>query len=196
MKKTIIGIALIVISLGGIIAWEMFGREAVMMSEVLVFNQNVQEGTVITQDMLSVKEVIDPIDGALTVNDATSLIGMAASQYIPFKAELVSEYFEDPTLSVNSAADEYIYTITTSLVKTLPQSVKKGDTVYLYYDGELLVKAPIISVKDSSGQVITYDAYGNASGTVAILELKVNSQSVTLLSQVAEDGLTVTAVYQ
>ena len=51
--KKIIGIVLILVSIAALFTWEKWGKNRFLYEDVLAFSQNVEKGTVITEDMIS-----------------------------------------------------------------------------------------------------------------------------------------------
>ena len=50
--KKVIGILLILISIAALFTWEKWGKNRFLYEDVLVFTQNIEKGTVITEEMI------------------------------------------------------------------------------------------------------------------------------------------------
>ena len=65
MKKRIAGIVLIVLSVGALGFWELWGRENITYDRVLVLKESLPKNTLITADMLRERKVEKAGEGAI-----------------------------------------------------------------------------------------------------------------------------------
>lgn len=197
MKKTVAGVIIIVLAVAGIFAWESFGREKILFTEVMVLNQDVEAYTDISQDMLSFRKVYQPSSDVLTIRDFHKVVGMQAAQYIPAKTEIFERYFVSPELAIGEKKDEYVFSITTSNLKSYPRSITKGDTVFVYFYDKCLLSTTVLTVRDSDGNEITHsDNRATSSGQLASVEIKTSADDTAVLSTIISNGEPLSIAYK
>lgn len=200
MKRTILGIILIVLSIALILGWEFIGRDRLMYTEILTVNQDIEQGTEITKDMLATKKVTDPSPKSFRVvaEDVEKVIGMEATSYIPTGAELYSEYFEDPSLVLHTKTNEVYFPLPSSWIVAYPQTLRRGDTLIIYVeDGTRLLEATAIYVKDSSNaEVVSDNDRLKAAASVADIVIKVTEDQARLLTTTAADNTKFVLLYK
>ena len=128
---SIIGILLMLATVAMIYFWETSGREKYLYKEVVVLNQNVEENTQVTQDMLELAK-INPanfIEGAVVKKE--DVAGKYSDQFIAKNSQVCLAYFKDSTEEVIKE-DFYIFSIPTDWIITFPNSLRKGDVIYFY----------------------------------------------------------------
>jgi hypothetical protein len=128
---SILGLILIIFSLAGVFWWETKGRSELVYKDVIVLNRSVEEGEVISEDMIT-KIKVDPsnlIDGALRNKD--DVLGKKAKNYIPKYSQLSSQFFLSQE-ELMAKEEKYIFTIPVDWIITFPNSLRKGDIIYLY----------------------------------------------------------------
>jgi len=198
MKKTYLGIILIVISLVGIMGWEFVGRDRLLYTEILTVNSDIEQGTVITQDMLGIKKVSAASSKSYRVADASKVIGKEATSYLPVGAELYEAYFEDRSLVVHEDKGEYILSIPASWLVANPQTLRRGDEVtFLLKDGTRVTKATVVYVKDGSNIEVTSDKERlTATSTVSVIEIIATEADAKMLTALAAEGNQFVLIYQ
>ena len=72
--KKIIGIVLILVSIAALFTWEKWGKNRFLYEDVLAFSQNVEKGTVITEDMISTVKMDIGEEDQLKSADKKSII--------------------------------------------------------------------------------------------------------------------------
>lgn len=195
MKKTIIGVFLIVISLVGIVGWEMIGREKVMFEDILVLTKDVKEHDVITEKDLAVMSVYKPNSECLRLDSYEYIIGKEASQFIHNRTELYDEYFNEMGVSVNKEKGEKIYTLTKDELTVMPPGIKKGSMIELWSDGQKIFKTVVLNVKDANGnEIIKKD--GMYEDNISYIEIIANNEAIEDLSLRRNEGLSLVPVYQ
>lgn len=130
--KPILGILLILLSLGGLIFWELKGREEVMTDQVLVAGKEIQKGTTVSGSMLVAKGVpkSDLLKGALTPADAARIQGKVAAQFIAKNGQIIMEYFRDDEFYLKR--DESIFVIDPGWIIMRSSALRRGDVVDIY----------------------------------------------------------------
>jgi len=195
VKRTIIGVILIFISIAGIVGWELFGREELMYTDMLTLNQDVEAYTIITEDMLTSRKVCNPLPNAYRWERAADIVGMEATQYIAMGTELMPRYFEKEALSVNPD-EEYVFSMDVGDLQSYPKSVARGDRVYLYSSDEMVIATVVLAIKDSTGcEIVHSEDRTKVSGQAASIEFKMKENEVGLLSSLISDGYPIAVAY-
>ena len=94
MKRKIAGILLIVLSLGTLGFWELWGRENMTYDRVLVLKESLPKNTLVTEDMFREKKIEKAGDGVILSSQRDELKGLETSQYVPAGTVLYREYFQ------------------------------------------------------------------------------------------------------
>jgi len=198
MKRTFIGIILIVLSLAGIIGWEFVGREKLMYTEILTVNQDIEAGTEITVDMLAVNNVISPSSKSYRRADADSIVGKEATSFIPAGSELYKEFFADSALIVHENKGEFYFPIPSSWLVSYPQTLRRGDSLtFLTEEGENVLAATVVYVKDSSNaEVVSDNERLNAASSVADIVIIATEKDAKLLTTLANDEKKFVLIYR
>ena len=186
MKKSIVGVVLIVISLAGIIGWETFGREKIIYDEIIVLNESAEPYTEITDDMISLRRVYMPAQGALKPEDSEYLEGKISSQYIQKGSELFQRYFIDKNDAIYDS--EYVFSISVSSLLAYPKSVKRGDTVYLQLRNSNVLTSQVFCLKDASGNNIENINRATLSSPLETIELKISDDELEKISAMLDEG--------
>ncbi len=158
--------------------------------EILVFSNDVAKGTVITADMIKTKRVEDPDENAMRTKDWEGIVGLEAIQYVPKGTALYEEFFQDQAFSVGDEKGQYILSIPNEWLKSYPQTLRRGDKVYFYCDGEIVTWASVAYAKDSSNQEVNDldDERLNATATVSLVEIIVDEEKALSLGRLADEG--------
>jgi hypothetical protein len=130
--KPILGALLILLSMAGLLFWELEGRDTVMMDQVLVAGEDIQKGTTLSGSMLVVKGVpkSNLIEGALTPADAALIHGKVASQFIPKNDQIIMVYFRENEFYMKR--DESIFVIDPGWIAMRSSALRRGDVVDIY----------------------------------------------------------------
>ncbi len=128
--KGFLGIFLIIVVLTGIYFWEDMGRENLMYQRVIVLKEDVKKNTIIKKDMLGTMKIDKTTLIKGTITDPDQIIGKETLNYIPRGLQLTEMFFEDPELATGDG--KFIFSIPDNWVYSYPQSLRRGDTVYLY----------------------------------------------------------------
>ena len=183
MKKTVVGVIVMAVAIVGIIGWELFGRENVLFTEVLVLNKDTEPYTVITEENLAIKKVYQPNANSYTINDISKVVGKETTQFVPVGIELQARFFENPTLQVNETNDEYVYSISVNTLEAYPRSIAKGDTVYIFCMDEEVIRTTVLGLRNSDGnEVIQKKDRKEATGQIASIEIKATKEQCRILS--------------
>lgn len=211
--KTILGIVLLVLAILFFIYWELIGRKTVMCKDVIVLNTDVKKGTLITEKLVNKKRVeIDScIDNVIVYKK--SIIGLEAKQYIPKNAQLAKQYFDTPSIVLNK--DEKILKIPSEWLLTVPETLRRKDTIYIYAvknekvnintkkeDTKQIKKfafsTTVAYVKDGSNKEVLSLDNDRLSGTTTInsIEIVITEKQFTKLEQLTNKGFLLAVMYR
>lgn len=221
---SIIGILLIFATVGAIYFWETAGREKYLYKEVVVLNQNVEENTQVTQEMLTLLKInpLNFIDGAIVKKEDAA--GRYSSQFIAKNSQVCLAYFKD---SAEEAIKEdlYIFSIPQDWLITFPSSLRKGDIIYFYpvlqedqkegqdntfknmdnlkiIDKSQMVQSEVAYLKDSGNrEVADTDESASkprydASSNISSIEILTDYENVSRLQELAANGYKFIILYK
>ncbi len=150
--KPILGIALILLSIAGLLFWELAGRETVMTEQVLVAGEEIQKGVLISAGMLAVKGIpkSNLLEGALTSEDKALVQGKVASQFIAKNDQIIMEYFRNDEFYLKN--DESIFVIDPGWIAMRSSALRRGDVIDIYGSNNrgLIGTYRVAYVKDAS----------------------------------------------
>jgi len=154
--KVIIGIFLILLSIGGMVFWETYGRDMVTLTPVLTVSADIPEGSVIRAEDLKQMQIPkeDVISGALTEADAASLIGTYADIDLLVNQQLVPSYFSTRDLGIGKG--ESVFSIPKAWIMSRSSALRAGDRVRIYSMPEqvFLGSYRLAFVKDNTEQEV------------------------------------------
>lgn len=155
--RMVIGVFMILGAIGGLIYWELSGREAVMMDQLLVANETILPGTYITAELFTVAGIMEEnrIEGALGTETMPDLIGLTAKQEIIKNSQIVSDYFVEDEFYLNQ--EESIFVIQPEWIAMRSSSLRRGDWIDIYgeHDQVLLGTYRVAFVKDENEVEVT-----------------------------------------
>jgi len=178
--RSVLGILLILLSLAGLLFWEMRGREMILTETVLVAKQEITKGTIVDQSMFTVKGIpkSNLLENALGPEDMAALQGSMSAQFIARNGQIIPEYFQKKDLYLEN--DESIFVIRPEWIAMRSSALRRGDIVDLYDDHDIgfLGSYQIAYVKDEAErEVVDADETTGKSTAGGILE-RTNSTSV------------------
>lgn len=190
MKRRIAGIVLVVLSVGALGFWELWGRENITYDRVLVLKEALPKNTLITADMLRVKKVDRAGEGALIEGEKSEIVGLETTQFVPAGTELYREYFQESIFAVGEEQGRYILSIPAQWLKAFPQTLRRGDRAFFYCGGEPVTDAVVAYVRDGTNQEVYYgdDERLTSSSSVSLIEVVVDREQAALLGKLAEKG--------
>ena len=197
MKKKIAGILIIVLSVGALGFWELWGRENLSYRTIAVLRESCEAHTMITEDMLKPLKVESAPRGAVPWGSASELAGMEARQFIAGEQALHMEYFGEPLMRLGKEFDRYVLNIPDTWLIASPASVRRGDRAFFYLGEKMVCEATVIHVKDSYGQEVTYqdrDRY-YPSGRETEIEVIVTSAQMEKMNRLVNKGNRFTLIY-
>lgn len=198
--KRIVGIALIVVALAGMIGWETFGRDRLMTEKVLVCSRDVEKNEVITKDMLGMLKIDKRSVIVGRVKEPEKIIGRRAANFIPKGLQLSPEFFVEADLALSK--NQKICAIPKEWIFAYPQTIRRGDTVSFYavnqdQEGLLppagsssIMNAKVAFVKDTANREVidvTPDRI-DASADAAAIEIIIDDERYAILKNMAESG--------
>ena len=190
MKKRIAGSVLIVLSVGALGFWELWGRENITYDRVLVLKESLPKNTLITADMLRERKVEKAGEGAIRTEQRNEIVGLETGQFIPAGTELYKEYFQESIFSVGEEQGKYILSVPAQWLKAFPQTLRRGDRAFFYCGGEPVTDAVVAYVRDGTNQEVYYgdDERLTSSSSVSLIEIVVDKEQASLLGKLAEKG--------
>lgn len=190
MKKKIAGIALVLLSLGALGFWELWGRENITYDKVLVFKESQPKNTLITADMFRERKIENAGKGVILSSQMKELMGMETSQFVPAGTELYKEYFQESIFAVGPEEGKYILSVPSQWLKAFPQTLRRGDRAFFYCGGEPVTDAVVAYVRDGTNQEVYYgdDERLTSSSAVSLIEVIVDEKQAELLGKLAENG--------
>ncbi|MBR3785207.1 MAG: hypothetical protein IKJ77_02230 [Firmicutes bacterium] len=152
--KRVFGLFLICISIAGFVFWEQWGKERILYDEILVLRQNVEKGTIITEDMLDVRK-LDFDEPCLSFAEGKELVGMQAAAFIHKGSPLFAAYFQEPDLSPDESKNRYGMCLPTDWITSRPTALSRGDKVFLFFGKRMVTEADVVEVtKDGAVEII------------------------------------------
>ena len=190
MKKRIAGIVLIVLSVGALGFWELWGRENITYDRVLVLKEPLPKNTLITADMLRERKVEKAGEGAIRTEQRNEIVGLETGQFVPAGTELYREYFQESIFSVGEEQGKYILSVPAQWLKAFPQTLRRGDRAFFYCGGAPVTDAVVAYVRDGTNQEVYYgdDERLTSSSSVSLIEIVVDKEQAALLGKLAEKG--------
>jgi hypothetical protein len=213
---SIIGLLLMLATVAMIYFWETSGREKYLYKEVLVLNQNIEENTRISPEMLEIAKINpdDFIEGAVVKKQDVS--GKYSVQFLAKNSQICLSYFKDSAEEIIKE-DFYIFSIPPDWIITFPNSLRRGDIIYFYpvkadiekeeqtktinnidnlkkLDKSNLAQSEVAYLKDSGNrEVVDTDDNGNkprydGSANISSIEIITNYEEVSHLQSLADSG--------
>lgn len=155
--KPIIGVLLIILSIGGLLFWETKGRDALLMDTVVIANQDIEKGTKISKELLSSMSVLNEykVKGFVKSNEIQKIYGKVANQRILKNSQISKEYFHRDDFRLHKG--QSIYAIKQSWIAMRSSSLRRGDLaeIYILHDGiQQLGTYRIAFVKDNADREV------------------------------------------
>ncbi|MCL5072731.1 MAG: SAF domain-containing protein, partial [Actinobacteria bacterium] len=221
---SIIGILLMLAMIAMIYFWETSGREKYLYKEVVVLNQNVEENTQVTPEMLDLAKInpVNFIEGAVVKKE--EVVGKYSVQFLAKNSQISLSYFKDSAEEVIKE-DFYIFSIPTDWIITFPNSLRRGDIIYFYpvkievkkeeqgktidnidnlkiTDKSSLFESEVAYLKDSGNrEVVDTEDSGqkpryDASANISSIEIITNYEDVSRLQGLADSGFKFIILYK
>lgn len=176
--KRILGLLLVCISVLGIIGWENWGKERFLYDEVLVLRENVEQGTLITKEMVDVKKMEND-ESCFAFSERDAVIGMQAAAFIHKGVPLFAEYFQEPGLAPDRTKNLYGMCLPPEWIASRPETLSRGDKVFLFFGKKLITEADVASI-----------------GKEGCVEIIVGKEQAAAICQVTERGGRLALIYQ
>jgi len=155
--KQIVGILLILAAVAALVYWETDGRSRITTVKILVANENIAKGAIITAPMLSVVGAMPEtvVEGALTPAEAGRAYGKAAVQDIAKNQQISGSLFCEPGEQEISKLSPFL--IKGEWIDSRSSSLRQGDSISIYNrDGSRhLGNFKVVFVQDVADNEIT-----------------------------------------
>lgn len=197
MKKKIAGILLIVLSVGALGFWEIWGRENLSYRKVAVLKESLDAHTIISSEMLKPKKVDSPSNGAIPWEKADSIAGLETKQFVAGNQELHPEYFQEVKFRTGEEFDRYVLSIPDTWLISQPDTLRRGDRAFIFLGEEMICETDVAHVKDNYGMEVTYSDRERfyPSGRTERVEILVSSDQMKKLDLLAKKGNRFTLIY-
>lgn len=166
--KPLIGVFLILVAAGGLIYWEIQGRQMIMQEQVAVAARPVMPGEKVSNEMFSIVSVdhSSVMDGALDSKNIKSLEGKSVKQYIPQNAQISAAYFTNDNIELPEGNS--IFMLKPTWIDGRSSSLRKGDRIEIYDDfGEYYFGSfKVAFVKDDAEMEVTSTVHGENNGLI------------------------------
>ena len=163
--RSILGVLLILLSIAGLLFWEVKGREAILMDDILVAEEEIQPGTKVIPAMFCIRQIPENcmLKDAVSPEDAGLLDGKVAAQYIAKNGQIIMKYFREEALCLKK--NESVYVIRPEWIAMRSSALRRGDLVDIYGTGGLgnLGTFRVAYVKDVSEREV--ESAGESPGT-------------------------------
>ena len=132
-----LGIFLILLAIGGLIFWEMIGREAILTEPILVAKETIPQGKLVSEsDFISIGILPESrMRGALSPARVDEIIGEKTKQLIPQNAQISKHFFENDDFYLKET--ESIFAIKEEWIALRSSSLRRGDWIDIYETGEM-----------------------------------------------------------
>ena len=138
--KTILGFALIILSIAGMIFWESYGREAIVSIDILTASRDIAAGETVSDGDIRVSSVDKSfvMPSALAPESLDSLAGMRLVSPVKEGQQLAMDMFTDSPVLINDG--ESFFVIPGSWIFTISCFSETEDLcdVYLMPEKKLL----------------------------------------------------------
>ncbi|QSX05467.1 hypothetical protein JYG23_12390 [Sedimentibacter sp. zth1] len=210
--KTLIGTLLLLLAIAFFIFWEFIGRKTVMCQNIIILSQDVDKGTLITEELLTTKKIETESCITDVVVSKSVIVGLEAKHYIPKHTQLVKQYFEESALVLTK--DEKIMKIPKDWIYTFPETLRRKDKIYIYAvkkdetttkvtnykdnKEQYIFSTTVAYVKDSSNREVESLDEDRLTGTSVIsdIEIVITEKQFKMLEDLTSKGFTLAIMYK
>lgn len=227
MLTAILGIVIMAIAAAGGILFVLYGQPALDFEKVMVAAVDIPKGTIASPDMFTEVKFDRNLvlSGKITPDNVSGIYGLAATQFIPAKAQVVPAFFQSKNYVVG--VDQAVMKIPTTWVYAVPSSIRRGDTALFYeidadmdqyitqsnlsntVDNSSLIRlmlgesTPVLSlsvayVKDSANREVVDTGDGvrmDGSSQVSSIEVIINNDQKRILENSIQNGMKFLVLY-
>ena len=205
--KKIFGVLLLIAAVAFFIFWEFIGRSELLHENIIVLKENVNKGTLITADMLTIEKI--PAENYIdtAINNINNIVGLEAVHYIPAKTQLVKEYFDVPELVLDD--DEKIMRLPNEWILSYPETLRRKDRIYLYavrgyeekakINEKLFIYDTVVAyVKDNANREVESLDTNRLIGTstISVIELVTTEKDFKIVEDYANKGYKFALMYK
>lgn len=197
MNKKIAGFLIISAALISLAIWELWGRENISYREILVLTSDLPTNTIVEEEHIDTKKIEAPSPKALGPDDVKKVIGMETAQFVAEDVPLYDEYFRQSRFATGEGTDKEILSIPEDWLLSLPQTLRRGDTVTFYNEKVKILTAVVVHARDSSNQEVLSDDKERfqSTGVTHNIEIIGNTAQLVELSRLAAEGKKFTVLY-
>lgn len=143
--RYVVGIVLIIASVGLIYSWEKWGHDYFFQKEILVASRNVEAGEEITKEMVKKSKVQNRVEGQLEPKEIKKIIGMVAYSRLHKGEAIYSDDVVKKDAYTGEGSERFIVSLNKEIFYSLPESLKKGQELSLYKDGQYFTRINFLS---------------------------------------------------
>ncbi len=216
-NKKLMGIFFLFLAITFFIFWEFVGRSELLYESVVVLKEDVQKGTLITDDMLNIIKIDVNNHIKNSINKKSEIIGFEAKHYIPAKTQLVGEFFDSPEFVLDD--DEKIMKLPNEWIHSYPETLRRKDKVYLYAiksntdnpENQILkakenkseeklyvFNTTVAYVKDNTNREVESLDIDRlvGSSTISVIEVVITDKELEMLKEYSSNGYTFVLLYK
>jgi len=179
---SLVGVFLIVVSLGAFVWYEWLGgRELINYQNVVVLTEDTLQGQIITKDNVAYIGMEKAIVNESAILHPEDIIGKAATHFIPKNTMLHDNFFNETELVLKNG--EYVAQIPVDWTISIPSTLRRGDNIIVYaatYNSEIMKElqqstTTVASSQEQNGEEtkvpVSYNSYyGSIGGPVEKVE--------------------------
>ncbi len=128
--KGILGVLMIISAVGIIIYWENIGREELLYKEIIIAKEDIHKNDMITEENITFAKIEKNMITDHTALEREQVLNKESKQFIPQKSIIDLRYLGEPELLIHD--DEYIMKIPGGWIHECPDSLRRGDHIFLY----------------------------------------------------------------
>ena len=152
MKKNAVGIAMMLFAILLLVIWETIGRSALLYTRVIIAEEKIIAGTVITEKMLTEIELPPEgvADNSYLEGEESAIVGQMARYDIGKGQQISDAMLCDDKLYIGE--DQALFTLKSGWIDNRSSTIRRGDTVRIMSaDGSVFLgEYRVASAKDGS----------------------------------------------
>lgn len=127
--RFIIGLFFIIIAIGGLLLWEIKGRETILMEEVVVAKADIIPGERLEPHLLTTIRIPkdNMIEAPFTSDDLGKLRGKIAHQHILKNSQISSRFLSNKRFSLGK--NQSVYSLKSDWIFMRSSSLRRGDEI-------------------------------------------------------------------
>ncbi len=130
--KQILGALLMVVAIGGLLFWELSGREAILMEEVLVAKEDIAKGSKILEKDLVAWKVLkgNKVSGGISPEQLDQIKGKELKLSLIKNQQISAKFFEKEEMELRE--NQSYFVIKEPWIEMRSSVLRRGDTVEIF----------------------------------------------------------------